>query len=240
MKTINKNTHCALFMFALFVRTASFAQLPDTIAVVPFQVVGETKNIDLLRLGFPDGLAHSLKQYKNIVVVSRVRLADVIQELHLMQSGLIHTDDAQKVGQMLPANEIVTGTIYKSGKTLQVNMQLIDVRTGEIIIELTEKEKLNKAEEIFKFQEYVSRQFAQRMQLKQTLSGYFQKSIPSMESYNHFIQAISYLYHGNMEAAKQEDAWALKIDPAFEQARSFDEELENAFKELDRAIDEMK
>ena len=238
MRTYPKLFSIILILLVLFTVKSS-AQLPDTLAVVPFQVVGKTESPDIYRLGFPDDLARSLNQYRDITIVSRIKLADILQELKLSQTGLFGSRDIKKVGHLLPANGIVTGTVYISGKSLRIYVHLIDVRTGELLIDMAEKGKIKKPEQIFAFQDKISEQFAERLKLE-PVSEYKKILRPAMKSYRHYIQALSHLYGGDVEKAKKESAWALEIDPAFSQAQSFEEELENAFQEMDNVIDEMK
>jgi len=234
---------CKVFIIALILMAIypekSFSAMPDTIAVVPFQVVGEKKNHDLLCYGFPDGVAHWLKQYNQIVVVNRIKLADVLRELALGQTGIVDASQAQKVGKIIPAKSIITGTVYVAGKNLNVNSQLIDVETGELIFEISEKGQL-KLDQIFDFQEKVAKQIAARLNLTLSTGKSSKIAKPSMDAYVHFIKALSYFYGGCVDKARKESLWALKIDPAFSQAQSFEEELENAFEELERVMDEMK
>lgn len=238
MRTSFKWVSVLLTLLVLFIGQSS-AQLPDTLAVVPFQVIGKTEIPDIYRLGFPDDLACSLSQYQDITIVSRIKLADILQELKLSQTGLFGSSDIQRVGHLLPADGIVTGTVYISGNSLRIYVHLIDVRTGELLIDMAEKGKIKKPEQIFAFQDKISKQFADRLKL-QPVSGYQKRIRPVMRSYQHYILALSHLYGGDVEKARQESAWALKIDPAFSQAQSFEEELENAFQEMDNVIDEMK
>lgn len=219
----------------------SHAQKPDTLAVVPFLVVGETKNPDVYRLGFPDGIAHYLKKYYHVVIVSRTRLADVLQELRLSQSGVLNRENVLTAGQLLPANGIVSGTIYSSGKRVRADVHLINAWTGELCFEISREEKLNSPEDIFRFQWEVSRQFAARLRMEPTthMDG-SKEMVVSEDAYVHFIRALAYLYSGNIELAREESAWSLRLDPHFSTARSFDEELENAIEEMENALEEMK
>lgn len=242
MRTIFVISLLIQLLVSCFVETSS-AKTPDTLAVIPFQVIGKTKNPNLFRFGFPDGLAHYLKNYDGIVVVNRIKLADVLREISLSQTGLFTSSKTQEIGQMIPANGIITGTVYTNGKNLRVNIHLIKVRTGELVKELTEKKRLDKTEQIFEFQEKVAQKFASSLNLKP--KPYQKEAMakipkPSMEAYMHYVKALSYLYGGNLEMAKKESAWTLEIDPTFSYAKSFEEELESAFDELDRVIEEMK
>lgn len=232
-----------VILFSTFLTFSdSVSQIPDTLAIAPFHVVGETKNPELFRFGFPDGLAHILQRYDGVIIVSRIRLADVLQELRLLQTGLMNIDDAQKVGQILPADGIVTGTIYKSGNNLRVNIHLINVHTGELAVEMTMEGIIEEPVKIFDFQETVSIKFANRLKLalKAEQKGTSVKKFkPSLDAYEHFIKALSYLYRGDKDKAKKEGEWALKIDPGFSQAQTFEEELDEAFEELERVMEEM-
>jgi hypothetical protein len=75
-----------------------------------------------------------LAQDKRLRLVERNHLNQVLGELHLSQSGLIDKESAQKMGQILGVDVIVTGTLIDlPGGLTEVNARSIRTDTGQVV-----------------------------------------------------------------------------------------------------------
>ena len=54
-------------------------------------------------------------------------------ELRIGQSGVLDTTDAQKLGKILGAGAIITGSVMKMGDSLRIDSRIIEVETGIIV-----------------------------------------------------------------------------------------------------------
>ena len=79
-----------------------------------------------------------MAQRKHVNVIERSRLADLLGEMRLEESGVTESTDAPKAAGILGVDAVVTGTLTDSmeGDT-EVNARLIRVETGEIIAAAT-------------------------------------------------------------------------------------------------------
>jgi len=68
-----------------------------------------------------------------VTVVERTLLEKVLSEQSLAGTGKFDPDTVQRVGKLLQAQAIVTGTIQINGKDANVNVRLIDVETGKVL-----------------------------------------------------------------------------------------------------------
>jgi TolB-like protein len=66
-------------------------------------------------------------------IVEREQLNKVLGELQIGQSGVIDTTDAQKLGKILGAGAIITGSVAKMGNRLSIESRIIEVETGIIV-----------------------------------------------------------------------------------------------------------
>jgi len=66
-------------------------------------------------------------------IFERARIDAVAQELALGQTGLIDGNKAIKIGEMLPVDYVLTGTYTPLKDIVEINMRVIDVRSGEIV-----------------------------------------------------------------------------------------------------------
>ena len=92
----------------------------NSVAVLPFAIVGGDGAVDYLGDGITDGLINSLAQASNITVVSR--------NAAFRFKG---TDvDAQRAGQALKVRTAVTGRVARRGEDLSISVELIDVASN--------------------------------------------------------------------------------------------------------------
>jgi len=79
-------------------------------------------------------LTTALAGNKKISLIERALLAKVMGELNLQASGAIDEDTAKKLGKLLGADAIVTGTLndLKEGRT-EINARVVDAGSARIL-----------------------------------------------------------------------------------------------------------
>jgi serine/threonine protein kinase len=92
----------------------------DSLAVLPFTNVGADPKTEYLSDGIAESLINSLSQLPNLAVMSR---SSVFQ-----YKG--QTVDAQSVGEKLGVRAVLTGRLLKTGDTLSISTELVDVRNN--------------------------------------------------------------------------------------------------------------
>jgi hypothetical protein len=81
-----------------------------------------------------DRLAHCLAANKKITVLERGQMIDILREYHLSESGLLDPKTAKRIGQILSANVIVTGTLIDLTETkAEINARAILADGGRVI-----------------------------------------------------------------------------------------------------------
>jgi TolB-like protein len=134
-------------MFKQLARTATlmalvaapaFAQADTrpTVAVLPFtnSAIGQS-NTDLAPLsqGIADLLTNELAQNTGIRVVERANIMNLLREQDLARDGRIDEATAAKVGKLLGAKHMVTGTFITNNRgTMVLTLKAIDSETGVI------------------------------------------------------------------------------------------------------------
>lgn len=83
---------------------------------------------------------------KNVRIFERQRLDAVMEELAFAQNVLISPDEAEKLGELIPVDLVLTGTWTVMGSSITVNGRFIDVTTGEVTATFTEKGTLSEKE----------------------------------------------------------------------------------------------
>ena len=65
-------------------------------------------------------------------IVDRQQLDAILRELNIGMSGLIHDDSAQRIGQMLGAQTIISGNISQLGNMFRLTVRALDVETARV------------------------------------------------------------------------------------------------------------
>ena len=65
-------------------------------------------------------------------IVEREQLNKILGELQIGQSGVLDTTNAQKLGKILGAGAIITGSVMKMGDSLRIDSRIKEVETGII------------------------------------------------------------------------------------------------------------
>lgn len=100
------------------------------IAVVEFaNIRGEITDVGRL---LSEELITRLYQTKKFRVIERQLLNKVIAEQKLSLTGTIDPQSAQRLGELLGVDAIVSGTVTDLGQNMRVNARLINTQTGEI------------------------------------------------------------------------------------------------------------
>ena len=107
------------------------------LAITDFEVIrGHDKSISEVSM---ESLTTAIVNTGQFNVVERNKLNAVLKELEIGLTGLTDTDNAKKVGQLLQADVILTGTFADLGGYWNVNMRLINVNNGLVTAAFEEK-----------------------------------------------------------------------------------------------------
>lgn len=140
-----------VMFFALLVTTAAaHAQktLTDGVAALAEQVIGGLSSgkqrVAVIPLKTLKGETSMLGAYiaeelgtilatQKVQVIERALLESVMAELKLQESGAVDPATAKRVGKLIGADAIVTGTIAQLPTTLRINCKVITTETGAVL-----------------------------------------------------------------------------------------------------------
>jgi len=122
----------AVAVFAItFTRASALPPQKMTILVYPFENTGD-KQYSWVSAGMTDTVISDLCRIKNVNVVSEEDRKKALNEIELAQKGLIGEKGTIKVGRMMGADIIFTGTYIVMGQRIRVFAKLIDVESGRV------------------------------------------------------------------------------------------------------------
>jgi TolB-like protein len=81
-------------------------------------------------LGIPSMLMTDVESIGLFNIVSRLRLEDILEEQHLQKSGLTDPETVVKVGRLVAAHYILSGSFAEMNGTLRIESQVFSVESG--------------------------------------------------------------------------------------------------------------
>lgn len=102
-----------------------------TIAIMDFSLIGSSSsNIEKFAL---EDMTTKMVQSGQYTVVERSKLDTILKEQELIDSGMLDERDMSKIGKLVAADVILTGSFTKKQNKWKVNLRLVDVETGIIL-----------------------------------------------------------------------------------------------------------
>ncbi len=183
--------------------------IPDAgVAVLPFENSSPDPDADYFSDGLTDELIASLSKVSELDIVSRLT--------SVQYKGT--KKDARTIGHELQARYIVTGTVRRFQDNLRITAQMVDAKTNKQLWAETYKGKL---EDIFDIQENVSKEIAEALKLKLSLSEKVvlgKRPTLNAEAFDLYLRGKDYLYKftkSNIEFAIQVFEKAIQLDPRY-------------------------
>jgi Ca-activated chloride channel family protein len=103
------------------------------IAVLDFREATGSAAYKYLQIAVPEIFATNLAQATEITVLERDRVKKILKEAGLIMAGVTRGNE-KKIGKLLAAKQLLSGTIIKTGTQLRIDVRLTDVSTGRIIV----------------------------------------------------------------------------------------------------------
>lgn len=105
----------------------------ETWAVVPFSALGE--EVEKKRLGevVSAQVENALRADHGFVLVERMKLAQLLQEVALGQAGVVDESKAPEFGKMAGADFLVVGSVGQLGDRYVVNARVVEVESSKIL-----------------------------------------------------------------------------------------------------------
>jgi len=106
---------------------------PNTVGVTYFRSYDLDSSLVVLGKGLAEFMTTDLSKAKELKVVERLRLERVLEELELSRTDYVDKSTAPRVGKLLGAYQLVTGSLLGvAGQKLRIDAALVLTQTGEI------------------------------------------------------------------------------------------------------------
>lgn len=103
------------------------------LAIIYFENSGEDRSMNALKKGLADMMITDLSNIQMLDIVERDRLEEILKEQKLNNSSQFDAGTASKVGRLLGAQVILTGSYFEMFGSIRVDARFIDVETGQIL-----------------------------------------------------------------------------------------------------------
>ncbi|MFN8578119.1 MAG: FlgO family outer membrane protein [Candidatus Sericytochromatia bacterium] len=209
---------------------ANVLENQKVIAISYFDNTSDIKEFNSLKKGIADMLITDLSKIKSLKIVEREKLENVLREINIGKNPYFDPTTAQKIGQGLHAEYILTGSYILLNDTFRIDARLINVNSGEIV--MSEKSEGLKSE-FFDIQKDLVENIANSLNIKlkreekKELREYTTKSFEAIEKYSKGLDAQD---SGEQEKASKYFRESLESDPNYKLAK-------NAMQRLNIIID---
>lgn len=121
----------AVLCMAFLCSEMVLAQTSPSIAVTDLDAEGlDRSEVRVLS----EQLRYELSQSGSFSIVERNRMEDILREQGFQQSGCTSDACAVEMGQLLGVSYMVTGTVGKAGDYTIINARIVDVGSGEVVV----------------------------------------------------------------------------------------------------------
>lgn len=196
---------------------------PQTVAVTYYRNLGSPE-LGPLQKGLTALLISDISQVKELKVVERDLLQALLEELQLGATGAVDEKTAPKVGRLLGAGKVATGSYLDTGKEeLRVDSLVAESATAQVI---NTQESSGKIEQFYELEKGLA--FAilndlgydeQRLRAAGVYDRIRQPQTTSLPALTAFSQGLDAKDRGDYPAARTQFEQALAADPNFELAR---------------------
>lgn len=110
----------------------SLARAGIRIAVAPFDNASSSSEFEGLSVGLQSMVTTDLAMAESVEVVERARLQDLIAEMQLADTGVMDPSTAARVGKVVGATHVVTGSFTVANDQMRIDARLANVETATI------------------------------------------------------------------------------------------------------------
>jgi serine/threonine protein kinase/Flp pilus assembly protein TadD len=196
-----------------------------SLAVVYFENLSGSENLDGWRIGLSELIITDLAQSKFINVLSGDRIYSLLKQLNLDEAKKYSTEDLIKISNEGTSEHVISGSFIEANGNFVINIMLQKPQTGEVI--RSKRLECSGEHEIAAKVDELTRQIKQDLNLTRVqIASDFDKEVAgitsnSPEAYKHFIEGMKAYLRGDHREAVQSYEKAITIDPDFAMAYKY-------------------
>ena len=194
----------------------SISKPPKTLAILPFEnnSVTEPELYSPLSNGLSAMLITDLKQMgTSLKLIERNKIAAILKEIALGQSGIVDQSTAIQAGRILGAQGIAFGSFMVLGRKVRIDARIIQVETSEVIM----AESITGASDGFlELEKELAQKIATSLKIAiASRTSSIARSEKGMEAAVYFARGVEALDGGREEEARKLFDQCIQLDPAY-------------------------
>jgi TolB-like protein len=192
--------------------------VPHAVAVFPLSFRGDEQRYAPIGRGLAEMLSVDLANVRGLIVVERVRLQALLNELQLARSEYVDPTTAPRVGMLLAAGRIVGGAYDVTNETLRIDASLWD--TEEATMPEFEEQR-GSLRDYFRLQKQLVFALLDEMGIDLAPEDREQiERVPTenLQAFLAYSRGLEQEDAGNYEAAARFFREASQLDPEFQEA----------------------
>jgi len=205
-------------------QTASRDTRPG-MAVLPFENGGsygrDKEDFDALRGGIAAVLIDELAQNPAVRIVDRAAINQIITEQNLARDGRVDGNTAARIGKLVGARYMVTGSFMDNYGDFRVTARIIDVETSEIVKVVSNDENLRDRRQMYKIFQNVATKLMAGVNLPalptQVAQAAERRNVPT-DALTFYSRALLYEDRGDKPKAAEYYRKATDAFPGYAQA----------------------
>ncbi len=190
-----------------------------------------------LRKGLADMIIADLVAWDGVTVVEREKLESVMEELRLQSSRSFDPVTAAKIGKLVGAQFLLTGSVAISEGEMRLDARLIKVESGVAVASATARGPKDK---VFDLEQELVEKITAGIDLKvKNLAARRRVKVPSLEALLDYSKAIELSDQGKEEEARAALQQVVSKSPTFLLARERKDQILKALEESRKRRSEM-
>lgn len=181
----------------------------------------DREDYDALRRGLASLTISELASNNAVRVVERAQLQALLQEQNLGREGRVDPQTLARIGRLIGARYMVTGTMFDNRGDVRVDTRIFDVETGEILQTQSVRGRMN---DLFDMVPRLAQQLMRDANLppleRRAMDDHRQQNpAPPTQAVMAFSRAVLYADRGETDRAVEQYRRALQVFPQYTQAR---------------------
>lgn len=200
---------------------------PRHVAVLPFQYTGADPQYAPLGRALAELLITDLSQTDRLTVLERMRVQVLLDEIGLVEEGLVDPATAARSGRLLGAERSVLGQLDASAE--QITLEAAVIRAADALREAEPFSERDVLQQLFAAQKRLALELYQGLGVELTAAErerILEHRTESLEALLAFGRGLAEEDEGNYAAAAQHYRQAAQLDPGFEAAQVRADETE--------------
>lgn len=193
---------------------------PNTLAVLNFLAGADDDVVAVLSRGLTAMIITDLAKVPGLKVVEREKMAALLQEIRLGQTGLLDQETAMKGGRLLLARHLVQGSLSpQESANLKISSSVMETINAAT---LGTPEAEGPRRQIFEMEKNIVFDIINALGLEEldeeTKSAIRKRQTDDIEALMAYSEGLGFLDQGEFDKAKESFQEAVSIDPDFEMA----------------------